>query len=121
MTRRDDGVAALSRRAVLTGPAALLAPRPVHGAAQHPFDAWMVERQLLEAALDAAPEVTHGAERQAIFDRLFKVERLVLETDCLDLEAVRAKADLILWTMEMEQADALSAMRHVHCFLHREP
>lgn len=121
MTSRSSKSPAVSRRAILTMPGALATPSSGFAyPSLHPFDSWAMERRLLEYALSDAPEETHARARERILDRLFALERLILETECLDLAAVRVKADLVLWTMQMEEADTLSAMRHIHRFLHRE-
>ena len=68
--------------------------------------------------LDITPE-EHEKARDRIFDRYVQIERLILRTRCLDLPAIKAKAGIILWLMEMEDADGLPAMRHIKAYIDR--
>jgi len=109
------------RRAVLLAPTALAAaPALPSGALTHQFDRWLAERQLLEATLDRTPEATQGAARERLFDEIFDLEALILNTECLELPAIRAKARLVTWYMEMDDADGLVAMRHIQSYLDRQ-
>jgi len=74
-------------------------------------------RTFKEAA--EAYEILSDSERRAIFDRYGQIERLILLTPCLDLPAIKAKAGIILWLMEMESADGLPAMRHIKAYIDR--
>lgn len=83
----------------------------------HPFESWHAERQMLEAALDFTPEDAAPAARERLFDRVFQLERQILTTPSVDLPAMRAKAAMLVWLMEMEQADGLFAMKQIASFL----
>lgn len=52
-----------------------------------------------------------------MLDRAFELERLILNTPSLELPALRSKADILVWLMEMEGADGLPAMRHIRDYL----
>lgn len=54
-----------------------------------------------------------------LLDRSFELEQLIFTTSCLELRAIRVKARLLLWLMEIEQADGLAAMRHIQAYLER--
>ena len=101
-------------------PAVALAPPPAFEqiGARHQFDAWLAERDELDAMLDVTPEENEKA-RDKIYDRFFEIERLIIETACIELPAIQAKVGLLLWLMEMEQADGLPAMRHIKQYIDR--
>lgn len=86
----------------------------------HPFVVWRDERARIEGELDRTPEATQAKAREQLFDKLFAIEQQILNTNCLDPPAIRIKADLLVWYMEMEQADGLAAMRHIQAYLARE-
>jgi len=119
--RRSSKDLTVCRRAFLLAPTALAtAPGVPSGASAHQFDRWLAERQVLEAALDRTPEATHEEARERLFDRIFDLEALILETACLDPPAIRAKARLVAWYMEMDEADGLVAMQHIQAYLDRQ-
>jgi len=109
----------LTRRLVL-GVAAtpVAAPLVQPCAGPHPFEAWLAERDQLDAMLDVTPEQNEKA-RDRIFDRYAQIERLIIRTPCLDLPAIKAKVRIILWLMDMEGADGLPAMRHIKAYIDR--
>jgi hypothetical protein len=83
------------------------------------FEAWSAERRAIETALDDTLEEIDPDGRERLFDRAFALERLILTTPSVELSAMKAKAHLLLWLMEMERADGLPAMRHIHAYLHQ--
>lgn len=87
-------------------------------AGEHQFDAWLRQRAELDDMLDLVPEENERA-RDRIFDRYSALERLILRTRCLDLPAIKAKAGILLWLMEMESSDGLPAMRHIKAYIDR--
>ena len=109
-----------SRRGVLQASlgsaAAVVTPTGRSLTGQHPFDAWLAERDILAALLDVTPEENEKA-RNKIFDRYAQIERLILRTRSLELPAIKAKVGIILWLMEMEDADGLPAMRHIKAYI----
>jgi hypothetical protein len=89
---------------------------PVH---LHRFESWETERSEVERLADRMPEAEEQL-RKRLLDRRFELENLILATPCLELPAVRVKARLLLWLMELEDRDGLDAMRHIHAYLHRK-
>ena len=47
------------------------------------------------------------------------LESLILSTPSTELSAMRVKAELLTWLMEMERADGLPAMKQIASFLER--
>jgi hypothetical protein len=86
----------------------------------HKFEAWEAARAAAERLADRTPE-TEEQLRVRLLDRRFELENLIFATPCLELPAIRVKARLLLWVMEMEDGDGLDAMRHIHDYLHRQP
>jgi hypothetical protein len=84
----------------------------------HRFEAWEFQRAELEHQIDRTPEAEAGL-REQLLDRSFALERLIFATPCLDPPAIRVKARLLLWLMEMERADGLAAMRDIYAYLMR--
>ena len=117
--RRDSSGEKLSRRLVVgasvASPLATL-PVRVEPLALDPFEAWTAERELISQALRSVPETDEPAQAR-LLDRSHQLERLIIETPTEDLAGVRAKADILVWYMEMEQADGLAAMRHIRNYL----
>lgn len=107
------------RNVLLGGVGAVLSRPPTLTAASNPFERWEAERRELEADLDRLPEATFPFARDRVLTRMSELERLILETPSFELSAVRVKAGLLTWLMEMEQADGLSAMRHIQDYLDR--
>lgn len=120
MARRSNRCAAVSLRSQSQAEAPQTRARSVGEAtaAGHCFETWLAERSELNAQLNVTPETNEKA-RDKIFDRCFQIERLIVTTPCFDLPAIRAKAGLLLWYMEMEQADGLPAMRQIKEYLDR--
>jgi hypothetical protein len=85
---------------------------------QGEFQQWALERSELSAALERTPE--DGAERNRLLNRLYELERLIVETPSAKSSDVCMKADILLWYMEMEQADGLPAMRHIRAYLEQQ-
>jgi hypothetical protein len=113
----------LSRRALLQASAATAgvpsqsaSKSPVH---PHRFESWETERAEVELLADHTPEIEELLRRR-LHDRSFELESLIFATPCLELPAIRVKARLLLWLMEMEDSDGLDAMRHIHAYLHRK-
>lgn len=69
------------------------------------------------ASKQLRPKLDLSAEGEALLDRLYELERLIIETPSDDPLALKAKAAILLWCMEMEQADGLPAMRHIRDYL----
>ncbi len=84
------------------------------GAAE--FRAWAMERGELGETLARTPE-SEAQIRESLLDRSYQLERLIIETPSDELSAIRAKAAILLWHMDMERADGLPAMRHIRTFL----
>jgi len=82
------------------------------------FQQWALKRTELIAALDRTPE--EGAERDRLLERLYELERLIVETPSVERSDVCMKADILLWYMEMEQADGFPAMRHIRAYLEQQ-
>jgi hypothetical protein len=120
--REEQAPFDLTRRVILGVAAspvgAPLVQRAAGSSNLHPFDTWLAERDHLDAMLDVTPEENEKA-RDQIFDRYAAIERLILRTRCLDLPAIKAKVGIILWLMEMEDADGLPAMRHIKAYIDR--
>jgi hypothetical protein len=106
----------VSRRSLLAFGAATRLPTPTNQTL-HPFAAWLAERRLLEQALDRTPEETQAATRERLLDRTFELEGLILNTPSDELRAMRVKAAMLVWLLEMEGCDGLGAMRHIKAFL----
>jgi|SRR5579859_342688 len=83
---------------------------------EHLFEAWSLEREALAWEIGRTPEAAQSV-RNALFDRSHALEQLIIMTPCLDAVAARTKARLLLWHMEMERADGLTAMRHLCAYL----
>jgi|GEM_PF-2637581 len=118
MQERSSKSLSASRRGLLTGSVVTVVlggadsrARPVHC-----FESWEAERTELERLLDVTLEANEKL-RNRMLDRSESLERLIFETDSLELAAIRVKARLLLWLMEMERADGVVAMRHIQAYL----
>lgn len=92
-----------------------LAP-PAPAGAPNPFVAWAAEWDRQEQLLDGLPADDEIA-REPLLARIFDLQDLILNTPATELAAIRIKAASLLWLMEMEHADGLLAMRHIHDWL----
>lgn len=117
MLRALVRLASISRRSFLVGSTGLVLSDQAAAARMDPFSTWERERAALEAELDRTPEATMREFREQLLGRLYETEQLILETPSSELNAMRAKASVLTWLMEMEQADGQSAMRHIRDFL----
>ncbi len=82
----------------------------------HMVEAWSAEREAIEREIDQTPQAAESV-RSKLFERSHALELLIIETPCIDGVAARTKARLLLWHMEMERADGLTAMRHLFAYL----
>ena len=82
------------------------------------FESWSAERDRIDRELERTPEAEE-ARRDSLLDRSYELERMILDTHCLELPAIRAKVRLLLWLMTVERADGLSAMRDIQAYLER--
>jgi hypothetical protein len=82
----------------------------------HRFAEWLAERTTVEAALDRTPE-KDSVKREALLDRAIELERLILYTPDQTPSAIRAKAHVLRWLMEMAHAEELPAMREIEEFV----
>jgi len=110
-SRRDLLQSPVATAVASAGSAAGIAPG-------HSFEGWEAERAGLERQLHGTPEEDE-AVYERLLDRSFQLEQRILRTPSLELPAIRVKARLVLWLMEMEDADALPAMRHIQAYLER--
>lgn len=80
------------------------------------FEQWAAALAEAERALARFPDEDDPV-RERLLAQMSALERKILTTECHELPAVRAKAHLLQWLMEMEQADGLPAIKHITAYL----
>ena len=83
------------------------------------FEAWIAERTAIQLALETATKDA-DADRDRLLNRSFELERRIVETPSAALPAIRAKVEILVWYMQMEQADGLPAMLHIRDYIERK-
>lgn len=111
---RSPSLIKVSRRSFVTGSAVVSAPLVSVPSA---FEAWEAERRSLEEVLDGPLAAAPEEKRAGLLTRVFELEEKILRTPSADLRAIRAKARLLSWYLDMEDADGAVAMRHIRDFL----